>query len=58
MYDSDLFSIVCLLTGRCVVLCRVPLVPPDPQVLLDSVVLSVSLDSVESVVSLACLDLP
>lgn len=38
------------------VLCRVPLVSPDPKVLLDSVVLSVSPDSVESVVSLVCPD--
>ena len=50
------FSFVCLLTGRCVSVCRVPVVLPDPQVLLVTVVQSVSPDSVESVVSLASLD--
>lgn len=38
------------------VLCRVLLDPPDPLVLLDSVVLLVSPDSVESVVSPVCLE--
>lgn len=39
MHYSDLFSVMCLLTGHSVVLCRVLLVSPDPRVLLDSVVL-------------------
>lgn len=37
---------------------RVPLASPDLKVLLDSVVSWVSLDSVVSVVSPVCLDLP
>lgn len=45
-----------MLTVCCVILFRALLVPPDPKVSMDSVVLSVSLDSVESVVLLVCLD--
>lgn len=45
-----------MLTVCCVILFRALLVPPDLKVSMDSVVLSVSPDSVESVVSPVCLD--
>lgn len=47
---------MCPLTDCLIFLCRAPLVFLDPKVLLDSVVLSVSPDSVESVVSQVCLE--
>lgn len=45
-----------MLTVCCVILFRALLVPPDPKVSMDSVVLSVCPDNVESVVSLVCLE--
>lgn len=45
-----------MLTVCCVILFRVLLVPLDPKVSMDSVVSLVSPDSVESVVSLVCLE--
>lgn len=45
-----------MLTVCCVILFRALPVPPDPKVSMDSVVLSVSPECVESVVSVVCLD--
>lgn len=50
------FPLMCPLSELCVVVCRAPVVFPDPKVLLDLVVLSVSPDSVESVVSPVLVD--